>query len=202
LFRGELGLVPVTKENMLIGENRVEVGNGGGPADADLADFLPVADDAGEKCHRLGEITVHLAGVLGEGGSNDRGTACDVTDEPTEVRTGFEECPRDVDDSVELVERRKINLRDCLERGDQLGASAGERLRQQVLLVLEEQIDRRRGEAGEKGDLSQRPVPHSMLAEHPLSGVEDLCPILRPTSGPSLGAEIELRLRSGRSLAD
>jgi hypothetical protein len=41
-----------------------------------------------------------------------------------------------------------------------------------------------------------------MLAEHPLSGVEDLCPILRPTSGPSLGAEIELRLRSGRSLAD
>jgi hypothetical protein len=41
-----------------------------------------------------------------------------------------------------------------------------------------------------------------MLTENTLGGVKDLCPILRPTSGSSPGAEIGLRLTSGRSLDD
>ena len=136
-----------TKKNVLVDEHRVQVRKGEGTTVADLPDFLPPADDAGEEHHRLPEITIHVAGVLSQGRSNDGRAARDVTNQPSEVGVGFEECPRDVDDAVEGIDRRKITLGRDLELAHKLGSSSRQRLSQQVLLVLEEQIDRCRGES-------------------------------------------------------
>jgi len=173
-----------------------------GAAVADLASFLPVADDASDQRHRGHELTVRLAGVLGEGGPDDRRAAGDVTDQPPEVGVRLEERHRDVDDLVELAERGEILLGHGAQRADQLVAAPAERLAQQVLLVLEEQVNSRRREPGLERDLAQGPGLYSVLAEHPLGGVENLGPVFGPASGTPPSAQIRLRLRTGRTLGD
>jgi hypothetical protein len=75
------------------------------------------------------------------------GAAGDVTEHAPEVRASLEEGHRHVDDVVELVERGEITLGGSPQRIDQFGAPSGERLGQQVLLVVEEQVDGGGGEA-------------------------------------------------------
>jgi hypothetical protein len=192
LLRGEradAGLIRGREEDVLVDEHRVEVGNGTGATVADLAGFLAVTDDAGDQRHRGHELTVRLAGPLGEGGPDDRRAAGDVTDQPPEVGVRLKERHRDVDDAVQLAERGEILL----------GAS-GERLAQQILLVLEEQVNSRCGESGLERDLAQGTGVYSVLAEHLLGGVENLGPVLRPAGGTPPGTEIRLCLCTGRTL--
>jgi hypothetical protein len=82
LFRGQpnnVGLTLAAKKNVLVDEHRIEVGKGEGATVAYLPDFLPPADNAGEEHHGLPEITIHVAGVLGQGRSDNRRAASDVT---------------------------------------------------------------------------------------------------------------------------
>jgi hypothetical protein len=203
LLRGEradAGLIRGREEDVLVDEHRVEVGNGTGATVADLAGFLAVTDDAGDQRHRGHELTVRLAGPLGEGGPDDRRAAGDVTDQPPEVGVRLKERHRDVDDAVQLAERGEILLGYGPQRGDQFVAASGERLAQQILLVLEEQVNSRCGESGLERDLAQGTGVYSVLAEHLLGGVENLGPVLRPAGGTPPGTEIRLCLCTGRTL--
>jgi hypothetical protein len=82
-----------------------------------------------------------------------------------------------VDDRVKGVHGRLAGGGLGGEGTDQLGASTQEGRREQIVLVLEEQVGGRRGEPGLGGDVPQGAGSGPVSTEHLLGGVEDLAAV-------------------------
>src|SRR3984957_20722433 len=67
-----------------------------------------------------------------------------------------------------------------------LVAAPGQYLGDEVLLAVEELVDRCRRVARQVGDSSQRAGPESVFAEDPVGGVEDLASVLGAAGGAPL----------------
>jgi hypothetical protein len=113
-----------------------------------------------------------------------------VTEQESEVRTLSEEADRGIDDSVERLERRQVTSRRFSHGAVPLIGATCADLRQQILLVLEEQVDGRCRESRQVGNLAERPVSDTVFAEDDLGRVEDLSSILFSTSGAPLCATV------------
>jgi hypothetical protein len=130
----------------------------------DLADCLPIVNDAGEHSHHVAEARARTIPELGQDRAGDRRAAPDVSEQLPKVRSFREEQCRGIDDPMELLERRQVALGLAADRADQLVAAPRHRLGHQVLLLSKKGIA-----AVEKPILRrslQRPVAQPVGAEH------------------------------------
>jgi len=131
------------EENKFIDEYGVQLREDASVAGAYLTDSLTLFDDRRNDHHRLLKPTIDRVGKIGEGGSVDRGTTAYMAHEQTELRTLFEELDTGVDDPVELVDGCELTHFYVTHNGDEFVPAPSERLGEEMLLVCEEQIDRR-----------------------------------------------------------
>jgi hypothetical protein len=84
-----------------------------------------------------------------------------------------------IDEQVEPLERGEVCVGRCSNDRQQLVAPSRQRLGQEMLLVLEEHIDRGGRESGLICNFAQRAIVHSTLTENLLGRIEDVDSVLR-----------------------
>src|SRR5271154_649685 len=89
---------------------------------------------------------------------------------------------------MQAVQRGSLGSRRLSELNEILVAAPGEYLGDEVLLAVEELVDRCRRVPRQVGDSSQRAGPEPVFAEDPFCGVEDLASVLGAAGGAPLAA--------------
>src|ERR1035437_5566131 len=133
---------------------------------SDSASGLSILHDAGEALQDLEVTTVYLVSEFSENGTCHRWSSTYVTEEEAELGPLVEEASGGVDDLMELVEWIQVAFCHLSDRGVPLVSTSRKRLRQKLLLVLEEQVERSRGESRKSGDPAKRPIADAILAKH------------------------------------
>ena len=89
---------------------------------------------------------------------------------------------------MQAVQRGSRGSRRLSELNEILVAAPGEYLGDEVLLAVEELVDRCRRVTRQVGDPSQRAGPEPVFAKDPFCGVEDLASVLGAAGGAPLAA--------------
>src|SRR5271170_2793767 len=99
-----------------------------------------------------------------------------------------EECRRGVGDEMQAVQRGSRGSRSLCQLNQILVTAPVEYLGDEVLLAVEELVDRCRGVPRQVADPAQRAVPQPVFAKDPFCGVEDLGSVLGAAGGAPLAA--------------
>src|SRR5690606_30023701 len=143
-----------------------------GVAGVELARGLAPGEQVGLQAHDL--VVVGDDALVDEGVGGEHRGARRSQEEAAEVRALTEPTDLEVDEPVELLDRRAVGLEHLADAGHELLAPAQEDLPEQVVLALEERVDGPDRELRQLGDLLEGRRVEALAAEDLLGRVEQL----------------------------
>jgi hypothetical protein len=184
------------EKDELIDQHRIEVGQGRSIALSDLTPDLSLFHHGRNETQRLFEAKIYPIGERGQDRTGDKCIPTYVAHQEPKVRSFAKERDSVIDEDVKPFERGEVGRGRGSYDGQELVASSRQRLAQEMLLVLEEDVDGRRRESSLIRDFAQGPIVYPPRTEYLLGCVENVDPVLLGLGLPmraSLSSAVGLR---------